>query len=179
MTLSLKFGSLAAKVKNLLNKKFKMQVRTPSAVCAVRGTEFAVEYSRLGKDTGVAVFDEGRLAVTPIDDTGASGTEQILEKNTELSFVPSQKRFRAVPLARMIKHRNQIVALRATAEARKKTWKRLSPSARSEMRSRALKQRVLRKQLGKSNVREIKKIRGPKAGARRKAGALRPVSGRE
>jgi len=62
---ALNYGSLVAKVKHFLNEKFKMQVRTPSAVCAVRGTEFAVEYSKLGKDTSVAVFDEGRVLVTP------------------------------------------------------------------------------------------------------------------
>lgn len=173
-TLSLKFGSLVAKVKHQLNDRFKMQVRTPSAVCAVRGTEFAVEYSRLGKDTGVAVFDEGRLAVTPLDEAGAPGTEQVLEKNTELSFTPTQKRFRAVPLARMIRHRGQLAGLRTTMQKRKKLWKRLSPSERAEMRDRALKRRVIRKQPGNAKARDAKKGRVLRSGAgRSKARAAR------
>lgn len=169
---SLAFGSLVAKVRQLLSEKFKMQVRTPTAVCAVRGTEFAVEYSRLGKDTGVAVFDEGRLAVTPVDEAGAPGTEQLLEKNTELSLVPSQKRFRPVPLARMARHRGQVAALRTTVKLRLKAWKRLAPSDRAELRDRALKRRVLHRQLT-SKERPPAKGRGLKADPGGKAKAAR------
>jgi len=175
---SLAFGSLVAKVKHLLSDKFKMQVRTPTAVCAVRGTEFAVEYSRLGKDTGVAVFDEGRVAVTPLDEAGAPGTEQLLEKNTELSLVPSQKRFRPAPLARMARHRGQVAALRTTVKLRIKAWKRLSPSDRAELRDRALKRRVLHRQLT-SKERAPAKGRGLKAGSGAKVKAVRKARSRK
>jgi len=171
MSLSLKFGSLVAKVKHLLSDKYKMQVHTPSAVCAIRGTEFAVEYSRLNKETGVAVFDEGRLAVTPLDEAGAPGTEQLLEKNTELSIAPAQKRFRAVPLSRMIRYRSQFTGLRATVQLRGKVWKRISSDARAEMRESALKGRVIRRQLGNAKTRDVKKAKA-KTGAR-KARAVR------
>ncbi|MDT8287754.1 MAG: FecR family protein, partial [Elusimicrobiales bacterium] len=38
-------GSIIAKIEKFAMKKRKLSVRTPSAVCAVRGTEFAVEHS--------------------------------------------------------------------------------------------------------------------------------------
>ena len=176
MALSLKFGSLIAKVQHMLSERFKLQVRTPSAVCAVRGTEFAVEYSRLGRDTGVAVFEEGRLAVTPLDESGAAGTEQLLEKNSELSLVPAQKRFRPVPLSRMVRYRGQIAALRSSLQLRAKKWRRPSPAEREALRDKALKRRVIHKQLGNPTA-QAKKSRAGKAAARK--AALRQAKGRK
>jgi len=118
----LAFGNIAAKIQHFLDEKFKMEVRTPSAVCAVRGTEFAVEYSQLGKDTGVAVFDEGRLAVSPLDEKGEPQSEYILEKNTELSFTRAQKRFRAVRLSRMARYRTPIAGMRKRILALRKKY---------------------------------------------------------
>ena len=132
------FGSLSAKIKHFLNDKFKFEVRTPSAVCAVRGTEFAVEYSQLGKDTTAAVFDEGRLSVRPVDESGKDNQEYTLEKNTELSFGPSQRRFHPVPVSRMARHRGEITMLR-TRLAALKNWKPRSAERRAALRERALK----------------------------------------
>lgn len=170
--LSINFGSLAAKVKHLLNDKFKMQVRTPAAVCAIRGTEFAVEYSQLGKETLAAVFDEGRLAVTQTDDSGKDNQEYTLEKNTEIVFGPSQRRFRPVPLARMARHRAAVSAMRARLAALK-GWKPRSQERRAALRDRALKRNVVRKQLNGSAATKAnpKASRAAKAKARAKAKA--------
>jgi len=153
-------GSLVAKVKHFLNEKFRMQVRTPSAVCAVRGTEFAVDYSKLGKETSVAVFDEGRVVVTPnleaeasngvasrASNTGATAQEYTLEKNTELSFGPSQKRFHPVPIARMSRHRGELGTMRTRVLALK-GWQPRSAQRRAQLRDIALKRKVIRRQLG-------------------------------
>lgn len=53
---------LAAKLKNLAAAK-KFSVRTPSAVCAVRGTDFTVIVSTSG-ETSIGLF-EGKVAVSP------------------------------------------------------------------------------------------------------------------
>jgi hypothetical protein len=165
-SLALKLGSLAAKVKHFLSDRFKMQVRTPSAVCAIRGTEFAVEFSQLSKESGVAVYDEGRLAVTPVDDSGTPGQEYTLEKNTELVFNAAQKRIHPVPLSRMLRHRSQFSGLRARLLELKKNWKKISPAERAQLRDRALKRRVQRKELG-SKVSPSRAAKVNKAGVRR------------
>ena len=178
---SLSFGSLAAKIKHFLNEKFKLQVRTPSAVCAVRGTEFAVEYSQLGKDTSIAVFDEGRVVVTPTAEaassqglgrsgsSGGGGPEDTLEKNTELSFGPSQKRFRPVPLAKMARYKGLIGTLRKRV-ASLKGWRPRSPARRAELRNLALKRKI-RRQIGVATGAKAKEK--ARAARRAKAAAKR------
>lgn len=178
---SITFGSLAAKIKHFLNDKFKLSVRTPAAVCAVRGTEFAVEYSQLGKDTGVAVFDEGRLAVSPIDEKEQTQSEYMLEKNTELTFTPAQKRFRPVPLARMARYRTSIASMRLRLTAMKKTWKPLSATRKEAIRARIFKRNVIRKEidnpgsLKKKAKRASRVKKASKSRTRRKARAPAPV----
>ncbi len=152
---SMKFGNLAAKISHFLNERFKMQVRTPSAVCAVRGTEFAVEYSQLGKETGVAVFDEGRLAVSPLDEKEQPQSEYTLEKNTELTFTPAQKRFRPVPLARMARYRTAIAGMRLRLTAMKKTWKPVSSARKEAIRAKIFKRNVIRREI--NNPKGLKK----------------------
>ncbi len=187
---TLNSGSLVAKIKHFLNEKFKFQVRTPGAVCAVRGTEFAVEYSKLGKDTSVAVFDEGRVAVTPdleadntsgvasrASNTGATAQEYTLEKNTELSFGPSQKRFHPVPLARMARYRGTLGTMRTRVLALK-GWKPWSEQRRAQLREQALKRKVIRRQIGnngeeapapKVKTRRVSKAKAAAAAKRAKA----------
>lgn len=158
--LSLNAGSLAAKIKHSLNEKAKLQVRTPSAVCAVRGTEFAVEYSQMGRRSSVGVFDEGRVAVTE----AGGKDEYLLEKNTEIHFDTAHKRFRAIPLSQMGRHRGSIVALR-TRLASLKGWRPRSITRRADLRNQALR-KVVRKQLKE-------KVKPGKRGAKARAAARR------
>jgi len=175
---SLNVGSLVAKVKHFLNEKNKLQVRTPSAVCAIRGTEFAVEYSKMGKESSVAVFDEGRVAVTEADGSGDKTQEYLLEKNTEIHFDPSHKRFRAIPLSRMGRHRGSLTAMRARLTSLK-GWKPRSLTKRADLRNQALKRKVIRKQL-KERGGNPKSKRGAKArAAAKRAKAARQAAGEE
>ena len=166
---SLNFGSLVAKVKHFLNEKHKMKVRTPAAVCAVRGTEFAVEYSVMSKEAAVGVFDEGRVAVTQADDAGG-GQEYLREKTTEIVLNPTQKRIRTVPLSRMSRHRGALTGARKRLLALK-GWRPRSAAKRAELRDRALKRKVIRKQLGGAKA-------GTKAGAKARAAAKRKAGAR-
>ncbi len=178
---SINFGSLAAKVKHFLNDKFKMQVRTPTAVCAIRGTEFAVEYNQLAKETLVAVFDEGRVAVRQADESGKDAQEYTLEKNTEIMFSPSQRRLRPVPLARMSRHRGAVTSMRARL-ASLKGWKPRSMEKRAALRDRALKRGVIRRQIKDPKAGQ-KSSRGSKARAaaraKAKAAAARRAKARQ
>lgn len=69
-SMELKLGSLKAWISKSLNRRF--QVRTPTAVCSVRGTEFSVGVGASG-DTNVQMFS-GLLAVA---DT--SGNEVLIK----------------------------------------------------------------------------------------------------
>ncbi len=173
---SINFGSLVAKIKHFLNEKYKMQVRTPASVCAIRGTEFAVEYSQLSRDASVAVFDEGRVAVTQAGDTGKDAQEYILEKNTEISFNPSQKRFRPVPLALMGRYRGALMTMRKRLLALK-SWKPRSPARREELRRQALSGKVIRRQLnnGKAKPKAKRGARARAAAKRAKAKRKKPA----
>jgi hypothetical protein len=167
--LSLSFGSLAAKIRHFLNAKHKFQVRTPSAVCAVRGTEFAAEYSLLGKESAFAVFDEGRLGVS--QGSGASGQapqEYLLEKNTEVVFNPAQKRVRPGAISRMGRHRGAILNTRKRLETLK-GWKPRTAARRAELRDRALNRRVIRKELDRGAKPPAVKKRAPVKKTRRTA----------
>lgn len=162
---SLGFGSIVAKIKKFVNDKYRLQVRTPSAVCAVRGTEFAVEYSQMAKETAVAVFDEGRVDVTPqAADGGEGAQEYTLEKNTELVFGPSSKRFRPVRLARMARHKGSLGVTRSRLAALK-GWKPRTAAKREALRDQALKRRVIRRQIKSGKTRKA----GKASGGRRQA----------
>lgn len=78
--MELKLGSLKAWISKSLNRRF--QVRTPTAVCSVRGTEFGVDVDP-GGDTRVQMFG-GLLAVA--DTTG----NEILLKDQESVRVTSE-----------------------------------------------------------------------------------------
>lgn len=176
---SLNVGSLVAKIKHFLNEKTKLQVRTPSAVCAIRGTEFAVEYSQMGKESSAAVFDEGRVVVKEADGSGSETQEYVLEKNTEIHFDSAHKRFRPIPLSRMGKHRGSLTAMRARLTSLK-GWKPRSISRRAELRNQALKRKVIRKQLKERAGSKPKGKRGAKArAAARRAKAARQAAGEE
>ena len=72
-SLQLKLGSLRAWISKSLNRRF--QVRTPTAVCSVRGTEFSVEVGA-GGDTRVQMFN-GLLAVSD------NNKNEVLLKDTQ------------------------------------------------------------------------------------------------
>ncbi|MBU2574519.1 MAG: FecR family protein, partial [Elusimicrobia bacterium] len=58
--LALVFGRIKLRVPHLLRKE-KFEVRTPSAVCAVRGTEFTVETDEIGRMNLNVLYGEVKL----------------------------------------------------------------------------------------------------------------------
>lgn len=145
--LKLLTGAIVAKIEKFAMKKRKFSVRTPSAVCAIRGTEFAVEHSRFNSETAAAVFDEGNVSFIPLDKDGKELGEYILEPNTEI-FASSQiKRHKAVRLARMMKHRGQMSANRERVRALRTAWKPLSMERRDAVRRAALRRNIRRPEL--------------------------------
>lgn len=155
--LALAVGSLVAKIRHFLNDKFSFKVRTPSAVCAIRGTEFAVEHTRLSEESAFAVFDEGKVEVTP-SGKGASGF--LLEKNSEIVINPDRKRFKVVKLFRMGRHRTAIGKMRKRLSSLK-NWRPRSMEKRKQLRERALKGKTIRRNL-RDKGRKSRKTRSPR-----------------
>lgn len=164
---TLKVGFLAAKIQHFLNESHKLQVRAPSAVCVLKGTEFAVQYSQMGKETGAAVFEEGKLSVEPADEKGQSLGEYMLEKNTELTFTPDQKRLKTVPLSKMRRYSANISQMRARLKVLKKSWKLMNSTKRQALRDRVFNS-VAGRELGEEEESVTPK---PKARAKQKVKA--------
>ena|GEM_PF-912306 len=133
---TLKFGGMAAKIQHFLDDKLSLQVLTPSAVCVVRGTEFAVEYSRLNKTTVAAVFDEGGVAASPLNAAGEKQGEFPLGKNSELAMAPDQKRFKTVPLSRMGRYRSAIAGMKKRLALMAGTWAPMPAERKEALRAR-------------------------------------------
>lgn len=127
--LTLAFGRLLAKVKSLLAGQ-NLRVRTPCAVAAVRGTEFAVEAEPGGPGlTHVGVFEEGLVEVA-----GLTGPPQQLGPGQETSAARDQAALAAAPLKRFLRHRKAMKSLRKRFQSLAKRWKALTPERRRELR---------------------------------------------
>ncbi|HCC48254.1 MAG TPA: hypothetical protein DEQ38_09115 [Elusimicrobia bacterium] len=66
----LEAGRFAAKVTGLKKRREKMEIRTQTAVAAVRGTEFSIAYDAALEETHVNVYEEGEVMVTSLDESG-------------------------------------------------------------------------------------------------------------
>lgn len=134
---SLAFGSLLAKIQKLGSQS--LQVRTPTAVAAVRGTEFGVEVE--GGDSHVGVFDEGRVEVS------GSGGKEVLTPNQETSVRGGQAPLKAAPLKRFAARRAGMKAMLGRLQAVRRNWKAMKPAARRAARRQALERlRILRRE---------------------------------
>jgi len=139
-------GSLMAKL-----QKFSVQrrthIRTPTAVAAVRGTEFGLEVAEDGR-TDVGVFDEGQVAVLPSEEGFSEtllgpGEETRIGTPGESSAVERDGgRYLAVrKLDRLKRGRERMKGLLSRLERVRAEWKSMGPAERLEFRGR-LRERV-------------------------------------
>lgn len=132
--LTLTLGSLLAKVRKLVSGE-SLKVRTPTAVAAVRGTEFAVESA--GDETHVAVYDEGKLEVS------GSGASETLLANQETAVMRGRPPLPAYYLRRLERHRRLMRGrLRARPAAIRKAWRSLPPAERQQLRRKAIERMI-------------------------------------
>ncbi|MCG2726705.1 MAG: FecR family protein [Elusimicrobia bacterium] len=149
--LNLLKGGLVAKINHFLDKAFKFKVQTPTAVCAIRGTEFAVEYSSFNDETGVAVFDEGKVGVTPqhsnVEKFG--GFEMIIKENTEIFLGPKIRKMKKAKLQRMVFHKSRLLEVRKKIKNLREEWKPLSEKRKLALRKKIIKQNLIHEGLRK------------------------------
>jgi hypothetical protein len=126
------FGKIIASVNKL--KVTKMQIKTPTSVAAVRGTEFAVEATE--KDTEVGVFD-GSVAVKGTEVSGEE-LEAMIEKDQQTSVAAGQKPLPPGKLGdAMRRNREYMKELRGRVKALREKLKRVPPEERMLVRKRA------------------------------------------
>jgi hypothetical protein len=127
-------GYLVAKMKMLLNQRF--QVRSPTAVASVRGTEFAVEVvegEEESKDrTVVGVFDEGKLGVTSLEDE--TSTERFLSENQEADFLRGKPPGEPRKLEFLKERAARVKYFRGRMEAVRERFKRFGREERERIR---------------------------------------------
>lgn len=104
--LGLSSGRALTNVKKLVHPKSKFEFITPTAVIAVRGTEFVVDARKTGIDTKVAVF-EGRVGVSG----KVKKPEEILVKSEQETVIKKGKDpFPPSPLSKeFLRYRKQVV----------------------------------------------------------------------
>jgi hypothetical protein len=169
-------GSLLAKIQKLGTQR--LSVHTPTAVAAVRGTEFGVEVE--GDASHVGVFDEGKVEVT----APAGGTPELLISNQETSVKKGQAPAHAEQLQRFIARRAQMRGQRSRLAAIKAKWKVLPPAQRRQMRQQAMermrehRKKMLEKRAGKRQMKDEKRREKLEKGRERRAENLRKMDER-
>jgi hypothetical protein len=126
----LSVGSLLAKIQKLGTQR--MRVRTPTAVAAVRGTEFGVETD--GESSYVGVFDEGKVEV----EGGAGGKPELLLANQETSVMKGGAPVHAIQLQRFVARRALMRAHGRRIASIKAKWQALPPEQRRELRKKLI-----------------------------------------
>ncbi len=115
-SLFLGMGNIIAKFDHLLSGQ-NLQVQTPMAVAAIRGTEFGVGFSK-ASGAKVGVFDEGKVEVT-----NHSGHE-FLKPHQELAVKSKNgKLSHPRPLHYFLRYNKQMAAIRKSLAAVRLTWK--------------------------------------------------------
>jgi hypothetical protein len=130
----LAFGTFLAKIQKLLDGQ-QMSVHSPTAVAAVRGTEFGVDVDPLNTgESHVGVFDEGRVEVR-----GDSGEARTLQSGQETKVSRGQAPLAAHPLERFARHREFMRSrMRARWRALGKRWKAMTPEQRQALREKIM-----------------------------------------
>ncbi len=146
---SLSLGSMLAKIQKLGSQS--LEVRTPSSVAAVRGTEFGVEVE--GENSHVGVFDEGRVEVS------GSGGRQVLAPNQETSVARGQPPRAAAPLKRFLVHRARMRAQLRRLRTIRRHWKKLPPAQREARRRQVLSRLRELRRAARQERRKMQKIR--------------------
>ena len=128
--LELSEGGLIAKVKPIENEETALIIKMPTAVVAIRGTEFGAETGNGVSHVGV--FDEGHVAVG-----GAWGHEHVkLGPNEETHIPLSNVPVPPQPLYRFKTMRGQMSHVRQRVDYWRTNWQPMPPEQKQRVRDR-------------------------------------------
>ncbi len=163
----LEAGSLLAWLKSSLLSEGggrKWRINTPTAVAAVRGTQFAVEVAANGEpETHVGVFDEGRVEVSE----GSTGQTEMLLANQETRVNRGRRPEAASVLKRFKRHRNFMRGMGRRGQVLKKGWKSLQPEQRRKLRQELVKKAHERRRQRLERLKEKRQKTRPQGGEKR------------
>lgn len=134
-------GRFLAKIKSLLESKKTMNVRTPVAVAAVRGTELGILYDDETGENDICVFDEGEVAV----ESTSTGQAVVLKAGTEATVVRGLGHIRPRPIQKFEGLRERLVLVRERRNVVWKEWKAKSWQERTEFRRKLNEERMIKK----------------------------------
>ncbi|MEF3280085.1 MAG: FecR family protein [Elusimicrobiota bacterium] len=156
MIFTLNFGAIISKIEKLA-KKMTLKVKTPAAVCGIRGTEFAIEVSKLGGESSFGVFDEGEIHVYPGEEENEQQVLKVL-KNMEVMIDPKSKRQKIVKIQRMLKFKRYIIESKNKLITHKRNWKKFDLMQRQKYRELLFKRKTYQeKNRIKSNIKSQRK----------------------
>jgi|GEM_PF-5957802 len=142
-SITLKAGRILALMKGLLKLNRNFVVVTPNAVCAVRGTEFAVEYLRDSGSTVAGVFDDGQIGVSASDP--ANDREILLTRNQEIEVSSgAASRLDIREISRFANRKKSAALLEKRAVLAHKGWRRMSIQKRREVRLQYVRESAVR-----------------------------------
>lgn len=138
----LRAGRLIVKITGLKARAERLTVRTPTAVAAVRGTEFGVDYEKDLAETLVNVFEEGQVEVTSLDENGnpVGETITVIPRHE----VRVKKEMEAMSLAQSPASRYKdpgIAAVRGKLGALEKSYQPLDRQQREEERAQTFERK--------------------------------------
>ncbi|MBI4679285.1 MAG: FecR domain-containing protein [Elusimicrobia bacterium] len=161
--IGLAFGSLLAKIQSALGVG-GFRVRTPTAVAAVRGTEFGLDVAgeAEGNETHVGVFDEGKVEVS-----GLSGEDaETLMVNQETVVRKGSRPLPPYVIKRLMRHRKLVRGMGKRAQQVKKRWASLPADKRGELRQRWMEKARERMKKMREKALQRNKPRRPGAGSK-------------
>lgn len=162
-------GRLAAKLRSLAGENKLLKVKTPTAVAAVRGTEFGVEVAEDGV-TVVGVYDEGQVGVSAATDDSVEETLVRAREQTEVGFGEGldaeerdgARRLKIERLRDAGRFKDRFKHLRARRGELRKTWRAMGPERRQALRRGLIERR------GKLSGQELGRIREFASGRNRR-----------
>jgi hypothetical protein len=174
----LAYGLVVAKLNWSKRFGYRLRIRSPNAVAAVRGTEFAVEVDEAG-ETDIGVFDEGRVGVSGRSREDAG--ESMLSPGQEIRFgrdASETRRPRVRKMERLAKHRGRVRHMNGRQKFLKQNWKRMPKQRRMEMRRKGF-QRAMRDPKTREAVKRRKaQSRGRFRGRKGARGGVKGSGGR-
>ncbi|MCX5792699.1 MAG: FecR domain-containing protein [Elusimicrobia bacterium] len=135
----LRAGRFVAKVTGLKERLEAMELRTPTAVAAVRGTEFAMNYAADSEETAVTIFDEGQVLVTSLDGAGNPvGNSVMLTPRHEVKIKKEMDFISPYETKDLKVSDSDIIAARKKLGALAKTYAPMEEKQREELRKEVL-----------------------------------------
>lgn len=134
---SLSFGSLIAKLTGLVQHNARLEIRTPTAIAAVRGTEFAIE--TIEDQTHFGVFDEGQISVR----SEANKEELLLLSKQELQVMRHELFGTPKRIEALLEQHKQMAEIRQFHKNLRRDWRSMEQEKRQQFRQQMLAQRVL------------------------------------